>query len=67
VRPSAFAVLKLMISSNMDYIAGNHSLPPSPRRASCDRQAEIIGGVGGQHPPTASPLVFCAESPARPS
>jgi hypothetical protein len=30
-------------------------------------QSEIFGGVGGQHPPTASPLVSCAESPARPS
>src|SRR5207245_9952012 len=30
-------------------------------------QAEVVGGVGGQHPPTASPLIFCAESPARPS
>ncbi len=31
------------------------------------RQSEIVGGVGGQHPPTASPLISCAESPARPS
>jgi hypothetical protein len=51
------------IAGDADKALG-HDLTPS--RGSV-RQAEIFGGVGGQHPPTASPLVSCAESPARPS
>src|SRR5207245_4640757 len=50
------------IAGDADKALG-HGLAPS--RGSDKRRSS--GGVGGQAPATASPLVFCAESPARPS